>query len=176
MAGQTRRRSRCGGNRGLCSFPVFSSVGVANADACLTAPGAAGPKGSRWYYRIEWPSQRKCWHLVQKDKRPATAAKAAPQPDTDDDTEAAPTPAPTAGATVRAQRSARGEAGTDAARSGVDHAQREQHRRGALAAGYACRGGSAGGGRAPAGATAPRAVLRPGRCRLPRNLPRHATP
>lgn len=65
---------------------MFSAVGVANADTCLTAPG---PKGSRWYYRIEWPSQRKCWHLVQRDKRPTTAAKAAPQPEADDGTEVA---------------------------------------------------------------------------------------
>jgi len=59
---------------------MVSAVGVANADTCLTKAGAPGPKGSRWYYRIEWPSQRKCWHLVQKDKRPTLAAKAAPQP------------------------------------------------------------------------------------------------
>jgi hypothetical protein len=72
------------------SFSAFSAVGVANADTCLTKAGAPGPTGSRWYYRIEWPSQRKCWHLVQKDKRPTIAAKAAPQPEADDETEAAP--------------------------------------------------------------------------------------
>ena len=68
---------------------MVSAVGVANADTCLTKAGAPGPKGSRWYYRIEWPSQRKCWHLVQKDKRPTLAAKAAPQPEADDGTEVA---------------------------------------------------------------------------------------
>jgi hypothetical protein len=68
---------------------MVSAVGVANADTCLRKAGAPGPKGSRWYYRIEWPSQRKCWHLVQTNKRPATALKAAPQPEADDGTEVA---------------------------------------------------------------------------------------
>jgi hypothetical protein len=68
---------------------MFSAVGVAHADTCLTTAGTPGPKGSRWYYRIEWPSQRKCWHLVQNDKRPAKTVKAAPQPEADDGTEVA---------------------------------------------------------------------------------------
>jgi hypothetical protein len=91
---------------------MVSAVGVAHAATCLTAPGAAGPTGSRWYYRIEWPSQRKCWHLVQKDKRPATALKAAPQPESDDDTEvAAPAAsAPPARAALREAKPAQSQA------------------------------------------------------------------
>jgi hypothetical protein len=75
------------------SFPIVAPVGVANAGTCLAAPTGPGPKGSRWHYRLEWPSQRKCWHLVQNDRRPTRAAKAAPQPEADDDGEATPTPA-----------------------------------------------------------------------------------
>ena len=35
----------------------------AKADECLSRPGATAPKGSHWYYRIERPSQRRCWYL-----------------------------------------------------------------------------------------------------------------
>ncbi len=77
------------------SLPLFPATGLAAADTCLTAPKGPGPKGSRWYYRIEWPAQRKCWHLVLNDKRQKTAVKAAPQAeaDTDDDTETTLAPA-----------------------------------------------------------------------------------
>jgi hypothetical protein len=92
MSGQARRFTAIAAFAACVSFAIFLSAGAANADTCLTAPGAAGPKGSRWYYRIEWPSQRKCWHLVQNDKRPAKTVKAAPQPEADDETEAAPAP------------------------------------------------------------------------------------
>lgn len=96
MSGQARRVTAIAAFAACVSFAIFGAAGAANADTCLTAPGAAGPKGSRWYYRVEWPSQRKCWHLVQSDKRPAKTVKAAPQPEADEEAEAAPASSPPA--------------------------------------------------------------------------------
>jgi hypothetical protein len=53
------------------------------ADACLSRPGAAGPKGTHWYYRIERGSGRKCWYLGSADQKLRRA-----------DRKAVPTPAP----------------------------------------------------------------------------------
>lgn len=33
------------------------------ADECLSRPGATTPKGSHWYYRIDRPTNRRCWYL-----------------------------------------------------------------------------------------------------------------
>jgi hypothetical protein len=93
MSGRTRRLAAAAAFAACVSLPLFSPASTANADTCLTAPKGPGPKGSRWYYRVEWPAQRKCWHLVLNDKRQKTALKAAPQADADDDTEATPAPA-----------------------------------------------------------------------------------
>jgi len=35
----------------------------AKADECLARPGTTTPKGSHWFYRIERPSNRRCWYL-----------------------------------------------------------------------------------------------------------------
>jgi hypothetical protein len=68
--------------------------GAARAETCLAAPKAASPQGSRWYYRIERPSLRKCWHLVQKDQTvKSAAAPTAPQRDLDEADEPASAPA-----------------------------------------------------------------------------------
>lgn len=80
----------------LASPLSLATDSASAAGHCLTAPGKPGPAGSRWYYRLEHPSLRKCWHLVLKGgKRPAVAA--APQPAADDDeaaTATVPTPVP----------------------------------------------------------------------------------
>lgn len=80
-------------------LPILSPAGAAPIANCLTEPGPAGSKGSRWHYRLEWPSQRKCWHLVKNGTRlktaAKTAAKTAPQAEPGDDTEATPAPAAT---------------------------------------------------------------------------------
>src|SRR5215471_6472824 len=34
-----------------------------HADDCLAAPNSPAPEGSWWYYRLDWPTQRKCWYL-----------------------------------------------------------------------------------------------------------------
>jgi hypothetical protein len=46
----------------MCGF-VLSDNPVQAADECLAAPNAAAPGGSHWYYRLERPSQRKCWYI-----------------------------------------------------------------------------------------------------------------
>ena len=72
---------------------LFPSGAAHAADNCLTAPKGAAPEGSHWYYRIERPSLRKCWRLVQKDrKEQSAAAQAASQPDADDAAAAAAPP------------------------------------------------------------------------------------
>jgi hypothetical protein len=75
---------------------LFSAVlapnGAHAAGTCLTAPNAAAPQGSHWYYRIERPSLRKCWRLVAKDQKDQRAV-ARMQPEPDEETAAAPVPA-----------------------------------------------------------------------------------
>ena len=71
----------------VSTIPVLTFGGVANAaESCLAAPNAPAPQGSHWYYRMERPSLRKCWHLVQKDQKiqSAAAIPTSPQPDLDD--------------------------------------------------------------------------------------------
>jgi hypothetical protein len=42
---------------GMCA------VNAAQADDCLAAPNSTAPQGSRWYYRLDWATQRKCWYV-----------------------------------------------------------------------------------------------------------------
>ena len=73
---------------------LFPNGAAKAADNCLTAPNSPAPQGSHWYYRIERPSLRKCWRLVQKDRKEQNAAgQTAPQGDADGATAAAPPPA-----------------------------------------------------------------------------------
>jgi hypothetical protein len=46
----------------MCGFVLSDGPGQA-ADECLAAPNAAAPAGSHWYYRLERPTQRKCWYI-----------------------------------------------------------------------------------------------------------------
>jgi hypothetical protein len=39
-----------------------------HADDCLAAPNSPAPEGSWWYYRLDWPTQRKCWYLRALDR------------------------------------------------------------------------------------------------------------
>ena len=39
-----------------------------HADDCLAAPNSPAPEGSWWYYRLDWPTQRKCWYLRAPDR------------------------------------------------------------------------------------------------------------
>jgi hypothetical protein len=70
------------------SLPMLLPTSTAHAaDTCLTVPNKPAPQGSHWYYRVERPSQRKCWRLVEKDRK--DQARAA-QPAPDDETQATP--------------------------------------------------------------------------------------
>jgi hypothetical protein len=71
------------------SLPLLAPHSAANADTCLTAPNKQAPQGSHWYYRLERPSMRKCWRLVQKDQKEQRAAKQVTPPQGDDDPEEA---------------------------------------------------------------------------------------
>jgi len=45
---------------------LTSGVGVtanARADDCISAPNSPAPRGSHWYYRLDWATQRKCWYV-----------------------------------------------------------------------------------------------------------------
>jgi len=76
----------------LC-LSVLPNSAASAAQPCLAAPNAPAPQGSHWYYRIERPSLRKCWRLVQKDQKDQrAAAREEPQPEPDDASEATPAP------------------------------------------------------------------------------------
>jgi hypothetical protein len=51
-----------------------------HTDDCLAAPNSPAPEGSWWYYRLDWPTQRKCWYLRAPDRplRRGTATTATP--------------------------------------------------------------------------------------------------
>jgi len=63
-------------------FSAGAGVGVpaiiARADDCLTAPNSPTPQGSHWYYRMDWPRQRKCWYLRTPDQPPQEAPQVVP--------------------------------------------------------------------------------------------------
>jgi hypothetical protein len=51
------------------------------ADECLSKPNATAPRGSHWYYRIERPTQRRCWFLgAEGEKTRARRAQPSPRP------------------------------------------------------------------------------------------------
>lgn len=54
---------------------------IVRAGDCLAQPNSTAPSGSHWYYRLDWPTQRKCWYLRAPDQ-PAqhVAAQAASEP------------------------------------------------------------------------------------------------
>jgi hypothetical protein len=68
-------------------LPVLPPSSASAAVTCLTAPNKPAPQGSHWYYRLERPSQRKCWRLVQKDRKEQRAEQQVTPPQGDDDPE-----------------------------------------------------------------------------------------
>ncbi len=112
----------------LASLFLFAPFTLNPADAaatCIAAPNAPAPEGSHWFYRLDHPSQRKCWHLVQQDgkirravvrakTRPASEQPAVPIADNSADilTEPAPQQAP-AWITRNASDTAPDAAGSD---------------------------------------------------------------
>ena len=47
----------------VAALGVGAPTGTARAKDCLAAPNSPAPDGSWWYYRLDWPTQRKCWYL-----------------------------------------------------------------------------------------------------------------
>src|SRR3954447_21961959 len=62
---------------------------AAPAESCLKAPHGVAPQGSHWYYRLERPSQHRCWYLAEKGRKPAhrAVARTAPAIEKDQDQE-----------------------------------------------------------------------------------------
>ncbi len=55
---------------------IVSSSSALSAGECLAGPNSPSPPGSHWYYRLERPSQRKCWYLGPEGREVhATSAK-----------------------------------------------------------------------------------------------------
>ena len=61
--------SRLAGSIPIIATLVLTALGVgaptstARAEDCLASPNSPAPNGSWWYYRLDWPTQRKCWYL-----------------------------------------------------------------------------------------------------------------
>ena len=49
-----------------------------HAEECLSAPDSPSPQGTHWRYRLDWPTQRKCWYLAAPARSLRRAAAAAP--------------------------------------------------------------------------------------------------
>jgi hypothetical protein len=47
----------------IAALSVGTPTSTARAKDCLAAPNSPAPEGSWWYYRLDWPTQRKCWYL-----------------------------------------------------------------------------------------------------------------
>jgi hypothetical protein len=55
-------------------------VSFEHQEECLSAPDSSSPQGTHWRYRLDWPTQRKCWYLgaPARSLRRAAAAPATP--------------------------------------------------------------------------------------------------
>jgi hypothetical protein len=47
----------------LPALGIGAPTGTARAEDCLASPNSPAPKGNWWYYRLDSPTQRKCWYL-----------------------------------------------------------------------------------------------------------------
>jgi hypothetical protein len=47
----------------LAAQGVGAPISIARASDCPASPNSTAPNGSWWYYRLDWPTQRKCWYL-----------------------------------------------------------------------------------------------------------------
>jgi hypothetical protein len=60
---------------------VAAPAHSAPTDECLAAPNGAAPLGKRWYYKLDWETQRKCWYLrapgepIRQEALPVTPPK-----------------------------------------------------------------------------------------------------
>jgi hypothetical protein len=63
----------------LAGAGVEVPANIARADNCLPAPNSPTPQGNHWYYRMDWPRQRKCWYLRAPDQPPQEAPQVVPE-------------------------------------------------------------------------------------------------
>ena len=49
-----------------------------HAEECLSAPDSPSPQGTHWRYRLDWPTQHKCWYLGAPARSLRRAAAATP--------------------------------------------------------------------------------------------------
>lgn len=67
----------------ICST-AQTSLDAQAADACVARPGASGPKGTHWYYRVNRADGRHCWYLssqvAQTSSQPRLTARESPSP------------------------------------------------------------------------------------------------
>lgn len=54
-----------------------ASVAESGANDCLGKPGAAGPQGTRWHYRVSRSDQRRCWFLTYERVKVHSRTRAA---------------------------------------------------------------------------------------------------
>jgi hypothetical protein len=47
----------------MSAVAVILLPSTVRADDCIVAPNSAAPEGSRWYYRLDRATQRKCWYV-----------------------------------------------------------------------------------------------------------------
>jgi hypothetical protein len=60
----------------LIALGVGAPTSTARAEDCLASPNSPAPNGSWWYYRLDWPTQRKCWYLRAFGRQAQTAERA----------------------------------------------------------------------------------------------------
>jgi hypothetical protein len=70
--------------KALLSFVAVAVLAAtAHAEDCLAAPNSAAREGTRWYYRLDRATQRKCWYMRAPDQlaqqATVTGKKALPQ-------------------------------------------------------------------------------------------------
>ena len=84
----TAQRQKSFGSKSLIALALMSVVEVAlpaataHAEDCLAAPNSPAREGTRWYYRLDRATQRKCWYMRVLDQptqhAPAKTAVSAP--------------------------------------------------------------------------------------------------
>jgi hypothetical protein len=62
----------------VISLQTLGAGVEAHAEECLSAPDSPSPQGTHWRYRLDWPTQRKCWYLAAPARSLRRAAAAAP--------------------------------------------------------------------------------------------------
>src|ERR1700733_1549150 len=62
----------------VISLQTLGAGVEAHAEECLSAPDSPSLQGTHWRYRLDWPTQRKCWYLGAPARSLRRAAAATP--------------------------------------------------------------------------------------------------